>query len=117
MRRERPIEFPFHVTDADRQADVRIAERDRNTPLLLPGRTGRRSAGRLKITRRSSRRCASGSASAASSRARPMKRSWRHRSAAINLAGKTTLRQLAALIERADLVVANDSGPMHIAAG
>ncbi|MEO6436746.1 MAG: lipopolysaccharide heptosyltransferase I [Tepidisphaeraceae bacterium] len=34
----------------------------------------------------------------------------------INLAGKTSLRQLVALLERADLVIANDSGPMHIAA-
>ena len=35
---------------------------------------------------------------------------------AIDLAGKTNLRQLVALLERAALVVANDSGPMHIAA-
>jgi lipopolysaccharide heptosyltransferase I len=35
---------------------------------------------------------------------------------AVNLAGKTTLRQLVALLERAELVIANDSGPMHIAA-
>jgi lipopolysaccharide heptosyltransferase I len=35
---------------------------------------------------------------------------------AINVAGKTTLRQLTALIERASLVISNDSGPMHIAA-
>ena len=35
---------------------------------------------------------------------------------ALNLAGKTNLRQLVALLEQADLVVANDSGPMHIAA-
>jgi lipopolysaccharide heptosyltransferase II len=34
-----------------------------------------------------------------------------------NLAGKTTLRQSIALLERAQLVVANDSGPMHIASG
>src|SRR5262249_37562767 len=34
----------------------------------------------------------------------------------INLAGATNLPQLVALLERADLVVANDSGPMHIAA-
>ena len=37
-------------------------------------------------------------------------------SGAINLAGKTTLPQLVALLERASLVIANDSGPMHIAA-
>jgi heptosyltransferase-1 len=35
---------------------------------------------------------------------------------AINLAGQTTLRQLTALLERAALVIANDTGPMHIAA-
>jgi heptosyltransferase-1 len=34
----------------------------------------------------------------------------------VNLAGRTNLRQLVALLERATLVVANDSGPMHIAA-
>lgn len=33
----------------------------------------------------------------------------------LNLAAKTTLPQLVALLERASLVVANDSGPMHIA--
>ena len=33
-----------------------------------------------------------------------------------NLTGRTTLPQLVALLRRADLVIANDSGPMHIAA-
>ena len=35
---------------------------------------------------------------------------------AVHLAGRTTLRQLAAVLERASLVVANDTGPMHMAA-
>jgi lipopolysaccharide heptosyltransferase I len=35
---------------------------------------------------------------------------------AIDLTGKTNLRQLTALLEQAALVIANDSGPMHIAA-
>ncbi len=35
---------------------------------------------------------------------------------AANLAGKTTLRQLAALYDLADLVVSTDTGPMHLAA-
>jgi lipopolysaccharide heptosyltransferase I len=35
---------------------------------------------------------------------------------ALNLAGKTNLRQLCALIERAAVVISNDSAPMHIAA-
>ena len=34
----------------------------------------------------------------------------------VNLAGKTSLPQLAALLHRADLMVTGDSGPMHIAA-
>jgi lipopolysaccharide heptosyltransferase II len=34
---------------------------------------------------------------------------------AFDLTGKTNLRQLVALLERAAVVVANDSGPMHIA--
>lgn len=33
---------------------------------------------------------------------------------ALNLAGRTTLRELAALISECDVMVANDSGPMHI---
>jgi lipopolysaccharide heptosyltransferase II len=34
----------------------------------------------------------------------------------VNMAGKTSLTQLAALLERANLVITGDSGPMHIAA-
>ncbi|MBV9020393.1 MAG: lipopolysaccharide heptosyltransferase II [Ktedonobacteraceae bacterium] len=34
----------------------------------------------------------------------------------INLAGKTSLPQLAALLQRASLLITGDSGPMHIAA-
>ncbi len=33
-----------------------------------------------------------------------------------NLAGKTSIRELVALISLSDLVISNDSGPMHIAA-
>jgi lipopolysaccharide heptosyltransferase I len=36
--------------------------------------------------------------------------------AARDLTGKTNLRQTVALLERAELVIANDTGPMHIAA-
>src|SRR5206468_12119081 len=32
----------------------------------------------------------------------------------INLAGKTSLTQLAALLQRADLLISGDSGPLHM---
>ena len=35
---------------------------------------------------------------------------------AINLAGKTNIKQLAYLIQKFDLLITNDSGPMHISA-
>lgn len=34
----------------------------------------------------------------------------------LNMAGKTTVRELMALIERCDFFISNDSGPMHMAA-
>jgi heptosyltransferase II len=37
------------------------------------------------------------------------------RSPAINLAGKTSLAQLAAVLKRCSLFISNDSGPVHIA--
>jgi lipopolysaccharide heptosyltransferase II len=37
------------------------------------------------------------------------------RGAPINLGGRTTLTELAAVIDRASVLIANDSGPMHIA--
>lgn len=36
--------------------------------------------------------------------------------ACLNMAGRTTVRELMALIKRSDFMVTNDSGPMHIAA-
>ncbi|MCM8768931.1 MAG: glycosyltransferase family 9 protein [Candidatus Omnitrophica bacterium] len=33
----------------------------------------------------------------------------------INIAGKTTIRELAALLENCDLMITNDTGPMHLA--
>lgn len=36
--------------------------------------------------------------------------------AAVNLAGRTTVEQLCAFMQRTDILVTNDTGPMHIAA-
>ena len=38
------------------------------------------------------------------------------RNPALNLAGETSLKQLAVLLGASDLIVSNDSGPMHLAA-
>jgi len=35
----------------------------------------------------------------------------------VNLAGKTTIKQLAAVLQQADVLLSSDSGPMHLAAG
>jgi len=40
----------------------------------------------------------------------------RMKGGAINLAGKTTLKTLAALYEKADVLISTDTGPMHMAA-
>lgn len=39
------------------------------------------------------------------------------RKAVLNLTGQTTLKQLSAVLSASDVVLTNDSGPMHLAAG
>jgi heptosyltransferase I len=112
-----PLRFVFPVTDADRS---RVAELLGGVPeyaVLLPGtnwatkrwpvehfaslvRPLRERFGLASVV-------AGGPGDAELGQAIP---------GAMNLAGRTTLRELVALLEGASLVVANDSGPMHIAA-
>ncbi len=40
----------------------------------------------------------------------------KYKLAAVNMAGQTTLKELAALYQRADILITTDTGPMHIAA-
>lgn len=49
------------------------------------------------------------------SKAETMLKGMHHR--AINLAGKTSVSQLAGIIKRCQLFISNDSGPVHIASG
>jgi lipopolysaccharide heptosyltransferase I len=109
-----PVEFPFHVTDDDRQ---QVSEFTGPYAVLIPGTNWltkrwpvERFAALVKPLRdRFGLKTLVAGSPGEAELARQV-------SGGINLAGKTTLRQLVALLQRAALVVANDSGPMHIAA-
>jgi heptosyltransferase-1 len=115
-----PVEFPLHVTDEDRSAVTSMLPGVGRYAVLLPGTNWttkrwpvekyaalvgplRDRFGLTTVVAGSPDEAELGATVAAAG------------SEAINLAGKTSLRQLVALIDRAELVIANDSGPMHIA--
>jgi lipopolysaccharide heptosyltransferase I len=113
-----PVEFSFHVTDQDRQHVAEILGHDRPFAVLLPGTNWPTKrwpvehfaalVGPLRERFGLDSIVAGGPDVAGIAGLIPR---------AINVVGKTSnLRQLVALLERADLVIANDSGPMHIAA-
>jgi lipopolysaccharide heptosyltransferase I len=114
---EGPVEFPFATTEEDR-ACVRelLQDRGANYAVLMPGtnwETKRWPVEKFAALVEPLRErfgltsvLAGGADAAAMARDLP---------GALNLAGKTSLKQLTALLEGAALVVANDSGPMHIA--
>ena len=113
-----PIEFPFHVTDDDRRQAAGLLNGTGRYALLLPGTNWATKRWPVEnyaaLVAPLRERFGLASIVAGSPDETVLAAQV---AGAINLAGKTTLRQLAALVERADLVVANDSGPMHIAAG
>ncbi|MGA2498414.1 MAG: lipopolysaccharide heptosyltransferase I [Tepidisphaeraceae bacterium] len=112
-----PVEFRFHVTDEDRaQVDALIPPREKFA-VLLPATnwaTKRWPAERFAAMvgaiekRFGLKSVVAGAADAAGLAPRIQPH--------FDVTGKTRLRQLVALLERASLVIANDSGPMHIAA-
>jgi lipopolysaccharide heptosyltransferase I len=112
-----PVEFPLAVDEEDRQAIEKLIPRDIPFAMMLPGTiwpTKRwpvdKFAGLVQPLRDRfglETVVSGGPADAELNRRVP---------ARFDLTGKTTLRQTIALIERADLVIANDTGPMHIAA-
>ena len=112
-----PVEFVFATDDADRQAAAELLGGVERYALLFPGTnwTTKRwpvenfAAMVQPIEQRFGLKCVA----AGSEKERALAEQV---GASINLAGKTTLRQTTALIERASLVITNDSGPMHIAA-
>jgi lipopolysaccharide heptosyltransferase I len=111
-----PVEYRFGLTDADRAAvDALLGEYDRPLAVLLPGTNWETKkwpiahyATLAKMLERDGNRVVIAGAADVLPLAGRVPN-------ALNLANKTSLLQLVALLERAAVVVANDSGPMHIA--
>lgn len=112
-----PVEFPFHVTDDDRAAVARLIDGVGGYAVLLPGtnwatkRWPVEHFAALVDPLRRDRGLATIVAGAASDKSIASQIAG-----ALDLTGKTNLRELVALLGGASLVIANDSGPMHIAA-
>lgn len=113
-----PIEFDFAITDADRASTAAmVAPAGESYAVMLPGtnwRTKRWPVEHFSAVSDGLRRERGlRSVVAGGAEDRPLGEAIE---SAVNLAGKTTLKQLVALLERAEVVIANDTGPMHIAA-
>ena len=112
-----PVEFPFPPHQAQRKRVDALLPEGQRIAVLLPGAnwlTKRWPADRFAalvepLRARFGLTCVIAGGSDAVELAPQIP-------GAVNLAGKTSLLELVALLERAELVVANDSGPMHIAA-
>jgi heptosyltransferase-1 len=114
---ESGVEFPFAVDDGDRDFVAGLVPRGRRFAVLMPGtnwETKRwpveRFAGLVEPLRNRfglETVVAGGPGDVELARQIP---------AQFDVTGKLNLRQIIALLERAELVVANDTGPMHIAA-
>lgn len=112
-----PVQFPFAVDEDDRRHVAKLLGDDRPYAVLLPGTNWATKRwpvayfsqlGQTLREKHGLRTVVAGS---------PGERELGERiNDSLNLCGQTTLRQLVALLERASLVIANDSGPMHIAA-
>ena len=110
------VEFPFHVTDEDRQHVDALLGGIGRFAVLVPGTNWQTKRWPIEhfaaMPAMLKDRFGIESVAAGS----PDEAELAARLGIVNLAGKTTLRQLVALFQRADLIIANDSGPMHIAA-
>jgi lipopolysaccharide heptosyltransferase I len=113
-----PVEFVFGVDDEDRKYIQSLIPAETEYAVLLPGTnwdTKRwpvaRYAGLAKLIKeRFGLETVTAGASVDKKLAAEI-------ASTFDLTGKTSLRQIVALLERAKLVVGNDTGPLHIAAG
>ncbi len=112
-----PVEFPFAVDDSDRASVAELLATDQPFAVLLPGANWETKQwpaerfGGLVRPMREQFGLASVVAGGRGDRVLAEKIAG-----AVDLTGRTNLRQLVALLERAALVIAGDTGPMHIAA-
>ncbi|HEX8521198.1 MAG TPA: lipopolysaccharide heptosyltransferase I [Tepidisphaeraceae bacterium] len=110
-----PVEFDFNVTDADRAKVAQLIDDDHPYAVLLPGTNWDTKRWPIKqftaLAWALKDRLNLDSVVAGG----PQDVALGDQIGCQNLAGKTNLRELVALLERAALVIANDSGPMHIA--
>ena len=111
-----PVVFDFDLQDDDRASVRTMTQAIGDYAVLLPGTnwvTKRWPAERFEALIEPLRaRFGLSAVIAGGNDVREMNRAW---PGALDLSGKTDLKQLVALLERAKLVIANDSGPMHIA--
>jgi lipopolysaccharide heptosyltransferase I len=110
------VEFPFHVTDEDRAAVEAMVDGVGDYAVVLPGTNW---ATKRWPTERFAAlieplRARFGLATVVAGG--PGDVAMGDQIGGLNLCGKTTLRQLVALFQRAKVIVGNDSGPTHIAA-
>lgn len=112
-----PVEYVFPTDDADRIAVASMIDVNRPYAVLLPGTNWATKRWPVEkfaaLVEPLEKRFGLASVIAGGPDAAPLAQLA---PAAVSLVGKTTLRQLVALLEKASLVIANDSGPMHIAA-
>jgi heptosyltransferase-2 len=112
-----PVQFNFHVSDADRSHVESLVQLRRPFAVLLPGTNWATKRWPIEyftaLVGPLRERFGLESVVCGGGDAVELARSI---IGAQDLTGRTNLRELVALLQRADLVIANDSGPMHIAA-
>jgi heptosyltransferase-1 len=110
-----PIEFHFATTDADRARVDTLLPSTRNFAVLLPGTNWQTKRWPLEHFATCAAQLRSQHGLDIVIAGGPGDISLGSKIDGLNLCGKTNLRELVALLERATIGIANDSGPMHIA--
>jgi heptosyltransferase-1 len=113
---DRPVEFHFPTNDADRATVAAMLPDSKAYAVLLPGSNWPTKRWPVEhfAELAKSLRTRLGILPVVAGAARDSQ--FAAQIDGLNLCGKTNLRQSVALLEKAAVVVANDSGPMHIAA-